>query len=193
MKRIFIICVLVLTGSWASAQSLDTLNTEGLSKREIKKLKWKKAQEKRKLEQEAQIKLAKSLLDSGSFIVECDMLYGRYGGTLPVNPGTNFFAIHGEDVTFQIGTEVGHLGYNGIGGITVDGKAKNYKAKTRKKSMYARTQVMSPIGTYSVSVTAVTSENVRVRISGNWGHSIEMEGRIKPLEEHNVYKATPII
>lgn len=71
-------------------------------------------------------------LQSRRYMVTADKLSFSRGKTLHVYPSTNFLLVSGDSATYQIAPANGG-GFNGVGGITVDGTVSNYKERFSAK------------------------------------------------------------
>ncbi len=67
-------------------------------------------------------------LQSRRYMVTADKLSFSRGKMLHVYPSTNFLLVSGDSATYQIAPANGG-GFNGVGGITVDGTISNYKER----------------------------------------------------------------
>ena len=76
---------------------------------------------------------AKEAIDNQTFVLEADRVYFKYGTSAFVSSNTNFVGLDGDKAVVQVAFNVPFSGPNGLGGITVDGNASNYKVKTDKK------------------------------------------------------------
>ena len=75
---------------------------------------------------------AKEAIDNQTFVLEADRVYFKYGTSAFVSSNTNFVGLDGDKAVVQVAFNVPFSGPNGLGGITVDGNASNYKVKTDK-------------------------------------------------------------
>lgn len=79
---------------------------------------------------------AKEAIDNQTFVLEADRVYFKYGISAFVSSNTNFVGLDGDKAVVQVAFNVPFSGPNGLGGITVDGNASNYKVKTDKKVIF---------------------------------------------------------
>lgn len=79
---------------------------------------------------------AKEAIDNQTFVLEADRVYFKYGTSAFVSSNTNFVGLDGDKAVVQVAFNVPFSGPNGLGGITVDGNASNYKVKTDKKVIF---------------------------------------------------------
>ena len=91
----------------------------------------------------------------------------------------------------QVAFNVPFSGPNGLGGITVDGNASNYKVKTDKKgNIHVSMNVMGIGISAQVSIDIpYGSNNATVDILPNFNSShMTLSGQILPLKKANVFK-----
>lgn len=76
--------------------------------------------------------------------------YFKYGTSAFVSSNTNFVGLDGDKAVVQVAFNVPFSGPNGLGGITVDGNASNYKVNAARKSKVddntARMQSIKQLG-----------------------------------------------
>ncbi|WP_044206359.1 DUF4251 domain-containing protein [Flammeovirga sp. OC4] len=108
-----------------------------LTEKEQRKLDRKKAKEERKkakqlakkqakAEEEARYKMAFEAMKTQNFVLQANQVYDRYGNIAQVTNTINFIKMEGNSCVVQLGFE-GIVGYNGVGGITLDGKISDLK------------------------------------------------------------------
>lgn len=125
------------------------------------------------------------------FVLEADRIDFKYGRFAYVNANTNFISMQNDRATIQMAFNSPYAGPNGIGGITVDGKASGVKMETDKKGNV----------TFSMMVQGVAvSANVLIKInkgdnkcyatiSPNFSSNrIDFRGSLYQTEDSNVFK-----
>ena len=82
------------------------------------------------------INYAKALhaLETLNFVMEADQLVFKRGRTAFVTSATNFVSLSDDKAIVQVAPFNGG-GPNGIGGITLEGRASNIRIKTDKKEI----------------------------------------------------------
>lgn len=167
---------------------------EKLSRKERRAMeKEKKEAEKQEFEK-VQSAIVKVAIDSAQWVLEADMLFDRYGQSVNVSSTLNFVGVTGGYATVQLGSESG-IGYNGVGGVTVDGKVSKYEVTYNEKnqSYFVLLMVNSAVGTFDIRMNCNnTGEMVDATIKGNSPHSVRYKGRLLPATMSSVYKGTPI-
>ena len=122
---------------------------------------------------------------------EADRVYFKYGTSAFVSSNTNFVGLDGDKAVVQVAFNVPFSGPNGLGGITVDGNASNYKVKTDKKgNIHVSMNVMGIGISAQVSIDIpYGSNNATVDILPNFNSShMTLSGQILPLKKANVFK-----
>ena len=134
---------------------------------------------------------AKEAIDNQTFVLEADRVYFKYGTSAFVSSNTNFVGLDGDKAVVQVAFNVPFSGPNGLGGITVDGNASNYKVKTDKKgNIHVSMNVMGIGISAQVSIDIpYGSNNATVDILPNFNSShMTLSGQILPLKKANVFK-----
>jgi len=156
---------------------------------------WEK--EKRKLEKEMEKarleELTKSMIELHRFVLEADFLSDKYGYRIPVSSMINFIRIDSLEGTLQLGSAYS-VGYNGVGGTTVDCKVIRYEySKTGKKGdNYMLTMTLtSSLGAYDVFMNISKEGFADANIRGNWGGQLNYHGKLVPISLSRVFKGTP--
>lgn len=155
-----------------------------------KKLSKKEKKELRKQQQIEQNRIIIELLYSKNWVIEAHTVYDRYSQSYQLNPTINFVGVKDEEGALQLGFD-GLIGWNGVGGVTVDGKVTKYEVKEGNgksgPTLNLRFQGRG-IGSAIINVTVNSSGQATARVNGDFGDRITFAGTIKPLEESAVYK-----
>lgn len=177
--RAIVICFIILIYGFSSSLAQEQ---KKLSKKEKKELK------ARQLEEQKQAIV--DLLESKSWVIEAHTVYDRYNQSYQLNPTINFVGVKNDEGALQLGFN-GLIGWNGVGGVTIDGKVTRYEVKDEKKdktpTVVLRFQGRG-IGSATINVAVNTSGQATARVSGDFGERISFSGLIKSLEESVVYK-----
>ncbi|OHX66233.1 hypothetical protein NH26_07650 [Flammeovirga pacifica] len=173
-----------------SASAINIVQDTTLSKKEQKALKKeqkRKAKEQKKAEREAFEKLvnqqAQVAIDSQSFVLEATQLYDRKGRTVNVQSNINFLKVEGNTGVLQIGSA--HLvGWNGVGGITVDGRISDWKVKKDEKTGRTRVEfnIMGSVLTARVTYDLDGTGNFcNATVNGVFSNGqLKMRGQLVP-------------
>jgi len=155
-------------------------------------------EEKRQLksEEEAQrASLVQFMVEKRQFVLEANYVSGRSGERTPVSSSLNFVVIDSSRVTMQLASVSGVGGYNGMGGITVDGTITRYDVKMtgRNKNVYAiEIYLNTRFGHYDMLLQVSPYGNADARIGGNWGGKLNYHGMLVPVWKSKVYKG-PVV
>ena len=131
-------------------------------------------------------------LEELDFVLEADRIVFKRGETAFVTSNTNFVSLSDDKAVVQIAPFNGG-GPNGVGGITVEGRASNIRMKTDKKGNI--TFSMSVMGT-GISATVDLSlpkgtNRASVTVNPNLNSNrVTLDGRLLPKERSSVFKGT---
>ena len=169
-------------------------NITTLLAQEEKKLTKKERKELKKQQQREQAKAILDLLYSKQWVIEAHTVFDRYNQSYQLNPTINFVGVKEDEGALQLGFD-GLIGWNGVGGITVDGKITKYELKEGKeKTGPSLTMHFSGRGMASaiISVSVTTSGQATARVNGAFGDRITFAGQLRSLDESVVYKGQSI-
>lgn len=177
--RAIVVCIIILLNCITSSIAQEE---KKLSKKEKKE--WKLQQ----LEVQRQAIL--DLLESRTWVIEAHTVYDRYNQSYQLNPSINFVGVKDDEGALQLGFN-GLIGWNGVGGVTIDGQVTQYEVKDGQKdntpTVVLRFQGRG-VGFATINVSVNTSGQATARVSGDFGERISFSGIIKSLEESLVYK-----
>ena len=159
------------------------------SKKKKKKTKEEKKQEAIEL-QEAIVQIA----ETRRWVLEAHTLYDRYGSAYPLTPTINFVGLDSVIATIQLSFEQ-LIGWNGIGGVTLDGKVTKHNVKPKKPGKGVGIQVRAvgqPQGSVDIFVEVSTDFSATVDFSTNTSTRLSFAGRFVPLEMSSVYKGATL-
>ena len=157
---------------------------------ENKKLSKKERKELKKQQQIEQKQALLDLLYSQNWVIEAHTVFDRYSQSYQLNPSINFVGIKGDEGALQLGFD-GLIGWNGVGGVTIDGKVTKYEVKEGKNNNSPTVSLRFQgrgVGSASINVTLNSSGQASARVSGDFGDRITFSGIIKSLDESTVYK-----
>jgi hypothetical protein len=163
----------------------DASGSDNLSKRELRKM------EKQK-ERETNLALYKEVAEEKAWVIEAHTIFNKYGRSFQMDPTINFVSVTGEETIIQLGVH-GFIGYNGLGGITLDGMITNYEVNRDGDSILigytAMGALMGPID----MIARISSEGYgRITLSGNWGRRMTFAGYFVPYDTSRTYTGTPV-
>ncbi|WP_224997187.1 DUF4251 domain-containing protein [Cesiribacter sp. SM1] len=163
------------------------------SSREQKKI--EKAERKRLKEEEERKnhELLVSLVKDQTYVLEATTLAGRYGYQYQVSPNTNFIMVEGDQVIVQTANNHG-VGYNGLGGITINGTIRDYEVHNEKNGVSVMIRFQDPVlGLSTLNLSVQANGYARATVLGNWGARATFQGQFSDLEESRIFKGRPII
>lgn len=134
-------------------------------------------------------------LKERKFVLEADKIIFKYGSNVFVNSNTNFVSLCGDEAAVQIAPMNSHPGFNGLGGITLDGHASNINVtEDNKHNIRLTMNVMGVAISAQVQILLYEgSDEARVTITPNFNSNrIELTGRVVPFDESQVFKGTSI-
>lgn len=196
MRRTLIILLATVLPMLATAQSFS-------ERRQADREKW--YEEKRKAEQrEQEVKalpdsvyhfLSASALREKRFVLEADQVVFKRGRNAFVNSSTNFVSLFDNEAVVQISPLESVGGFNGVGGITLDGTASNIKIHEDKKKNICLSMNVTGVGISAQVEIRLThgSDKASVTINPNFNsHQTELIGRIVPYENSEIFKGTSL-
>lgn len=188
MKRLLYITLALAFVSLGVNATAQNSKEDKKAAKEIRKA----AQEKWEKEN---FELAKQALLDGSFVLEADQLIYPQGRVDNVSSITNFISMKNNKVAVQIAVMNHMPGYNGLGGLTVDGTPSKIEHRSDKNNVFI----------YKFSVLGVAiSATVEIQLRGDGNNAtatiypnftnkkLVMRGRLVSPEESVVFKGTSI-
>jgi hypothetical protein len=184
-----IIFILLCFGIMLHAGAQDDLS---LSKKEIKRF----HKEQRKLDQKAELErqggITKWMVTGQQFVLKANDLSDRYGNRIPVSSTINFIMVDSSTGVMQLGNAYS-MGYNGVGGTTLEGRISEYEVRTigkKKEAWSVSWTLSSTLGTYNISLTVSANGNADASIRSNWPGSINYHGNLVPISGARIYKGS---
>jgi len=178
MKLVFISFILFFSSTFLT----QAQNEKKLSRKERKELK----KQQRAEQKEALLQL----LNSKAWVIEAHTVFDRYNNSFQLNPTINFVGVKGDEGAIQLGFN-GLIGWNGVGGVTIDGNVTKYEIKEGKDksspSVNLRFQGRG-VGSATINITVNSSGQATARVSGDFGDRITFSGNIISLDNSTVYK-----
>ena len=188
--KIFILLAFFLFSVDASMAQSDIL-----SKKEQRKLERAEKKRLKKEERKRNHEEVVSLVKDQTFVLEANTLYSRYMTPFFVTPTTNFVKIEGGQITLQTANDFS-FGYNGLGGVTINGTILDYQVKVSEKNggTSVLIQFSSPvIGHSTLNLNVQADGNARAMLVDNWGRRVTFQGQFVALEDSRVFKGRPLI
>ena len=169
--------------------SLFAQDPGSLSKKEQKQL--LKEDRRARANQEAELKavFVDSTLNSRSFALEADMLYDKYGQSIPVQSNINFILVDSVYGVLQVGDPF-RMGGNGLGGVTYEGSVNsyNFEKDTKRNNYIISYTLISSFGSFDVNINVLSNGRAEATVRGAFSGSIRYAGRIVGLANTRVFK-----
>lgn len=152
-----------------------------LSRQELKEI--------RQARLEADFHILDTLISSRNFVLKADYLRTRDGVLVPVPSGLNFIMVNMDEGVLQTGSNSGN-GYNGVGGVTAQGKIGKWDlSKDSKKLTFTlRFSMLSTIGNYDVLMFIGADGNAAATITGMSSGWLTWDGQIYSIGSSRVFK-----
>jgi hypothetical protein len=171
----------------AQTENPDTRN---LTKEEKKAMRNAKKEEDKRKREEA-LKDFGEYAENREWVVEAYLVFDKQGQSYQMDPSINFVSVVEEETIIQLSFN-GLMGWNGVGGVTLEGKIGKYEHSADGKSVNITMSAMgSGLGIVDIFLSVTGDGNGRVTVSGNWGDRITFQGKFVSLEESSVFKGTP--
>ena len=167
------------------AGPLSAQNTEKKERRDFQREKRLRKEQALQASRDEMEKLA----NNRSILLEANALYGKYLNRWNTS-SDNFVAIDGNKMVLQTASPY-RAGYNGLGGITLEGRITNYKLsdKQDKGPIIVTASVITPwLGTGTLRMSISANGNGSATFSDVWGHRITFVGQIENLENARVFE-----
>ena len=162
------------------------------SKKEQRKI---ERAERKRLKEEARLRQQEMLIDlveDKTYVLEANTLSNTYR-QFQVSPTTNFVKVQGNRVVIQTGNSFS-MGYNGLGGITLNGTINNYKYIEEKNGATVFIQFYDPVlGHSTLNLNVQSNGQARAMVIGNWGRRAIFQGQFVALEDARIFKGRSII
>ena len=142
---------------------------------------------KKDAEHEANMILTGKILNNQTYVVELNTLINNQGVTVPVTSNINFLMINEKEAVIQLGSASGP-GFNGVGGVTVDGEVTDHQVKERKNNFQTRIDIFGAGITSNVFMDTMADGYCVVTIRTLQGQRIEGRGVLKSLSDSKVFK-----
>lgn len=181
MKKLIILIIAVFLISPTFAQ---------VNKKAQKNVRKAEKKEQKMREDAEQAALIQTSIHARKFVLEGQFLSNKYGERVVVDPILNFVWIDGEKGAFQLGNDQ-TIGFNGVGGVTIEGNISAFKVDISKKGVYnIKFRVSSAIGTMFITMDVSPLGNANATISGSTSGKLKYSGKIVPLELSRIFKSS---
>lgn len=197
MKRFYLLLAsliaIVISSSQLSAQSME--KDQFSSPQAARKAARAAHREATAIQNQQAFQVAVNALKKGNFVVEVDQILFPRGMTKFVNTVTNFISMKDGNAVVQIATSNFYPGQNGLGGITVNGNARNIKLNQDKHgNIYYNFSVQGIAISASVTIQLTGSSNrATVTIYPNFtSNNLTLTGNLVPYSESNIFQGSTL-
>lgn len=132
-------------------------------------------------------------INDTAFTIEADKVEFKRGYTAHVTASTNFVAVSGSNAIVQVAFNVPVSGFNGLGGITLEGNISGYETRTDKKgNMYVKMGVSGKGISAQLFISLWKDANkATVSIQPNFNsNKLTLNGMLWKPERSNIFKGT---
>lgn len=132
-------------------------------------------------------------INDTAFTIEADKVEFKRGYTAHVTASTNFVAVSGSNAIVQVAFNVPVSGFNGLGGITLEGIVTGYKISSDKKgNTYVKLSVSGKGISAQLFISLWKDANkATVNIQPNFNsNKLTLSGMLWKPERSNIFKGT---
>lgn len=143
---------------------------------------------------DTKIKLYTEIFEEKSFVLEANTVYSKKGRSFQMNSSINFVKLEEGVGVVQLAFDQ-LVGWNGVGGITLDGKVRNYVVKKGDGTKMPSVQfdMNGVLGWATVRINVNSSGSARAVVDeGMSGDRITFSGPLKPFKDSNVYQGSTL-
>lgn len=133
-------------------------------------------------------------LQERNFVMSADQLVFKHGETAFVTSATNFVSLTGDDAVVQI-APFNSGGPNGVGGITVEGKASSVKVDRDKRGTLLFSMNVSGLGISAMVTFSLPEGSNRASLlveSMYRSGRITLNGRLLPYDRRSVVQGASL-
>lgn len=133
-------------------------------------------------------------LQERNFVMSADQLVFKHGETAFVTSATNFVSLTGDDAVVQI-APFNSGGPNGVGGITVEGKASSAKVDRDKRGTLLFSMNVSGLGISAMVTISLPEGSNRASLlveSMYRSGRITLNGRLLPYDRRSVVQGASL-
>lgn len=130
-------------------------------------------------------------MERQDFVLEANTIMFRRGNQAFVNANTNFVSLSRGRATIQLAFNSPHAGPNGIGGITVEGRASNIRMEQDRRGNISFSMHVSGVGvsaTVFISMPNGTNRCTATVTPTFRGNRIKFIGNLLPRSQSNVFR-----
>jgi len=180
--------VLAFTAAIPATTAQDTV----LTKKEQKILEREKKKKERAGQDAVEKEKLANLISHKFFVFRASRIYDNSGQSFSVSPNINFLSVIDTLVTFQFGFDQ-LVGWNGVGGITLEGFTEDYvfnenKDSKRPMTVESRVRPAKSVGSSFFSISVMDNGQAELNLTMSRGGTIRMSGEIWDPRDAGIYK-----
>jgi hypothetical protein len=177
----FLLISLFLSGGLFAQDKMNTRET----KKEISQRK----KEEKKAKIDSIYRYTDTLLTGRRFVLEAQFLRNNVGARVNVISTLNFISIDSLSGVIQVGS-MQRFGYNGVGGVTVQGRVINWKLEkdNKAKNFFLTTTIQGNVDIYDINMTIDYTGYAIATLNGINTGKLIYEGNLVSLESTSVFK-----
>lgn len=151
----------------------------------------KQKKEQKVQEQKENLLFYEKIAEEKTWVIEAHTIYNRYGNSFQMDPTINFVSLNNDKSIVQLGIN-GYIGYNGLGGVTFEGRLQKYEVIPEENSILIRFTAMGAVMGPVDLVARISPDGYsRITVSGNWGRRLTFAGYFVPYDTSRTYTGTP--
>jgi hypothetical protein len=158
-------------------------------KEQRKQVKEQEKKEKETLAASQKEELAK-MLKCGCFVFKASRLSGPAGDSYSVPPNLNFLAVNDSLVVYQFAFD-NVIGWNGLGGATMEGYRSNYKfddgGKNKPMTVESRVKPKYGPGSPYFNISVQDDGGATLDLMLNHGVRLKLTGNVTSIPDSGVY------
>ncbi len=197
MKRVTYFLGLLLAFVFLSSGAAYSQKASIMTRKEKKNLEHLRKKKNEQADRSLSREYYAQLLQKKYFVFTADFAMNDEGFTFVTDPTINFLSVIGDTLTFQFGRN-GHVGLNGVGGVTLHGKVVDYKfnpGKPHRKSgmiVTSDAQMRAPIMPPHFVLYVSDDGTAQLALTLGNGEMITYSGRIYSPGNSGVYEGSSL-
>jgi len=187
MRNLFSFTMIFLFGTGLLFAQAEQSGGDELSRKELRE----QRKEQKLQEHKENLDFMEKIAEERSWVIEAHTIYNKYGNSFQMDPTINFVSLFEDESIIQIGLN-GYIGYNGVGGVTFDGKVRSYDVTREENSILIRfTALGAVMGPVDLVAHIYSDGYGRITVSGSWGRRLTFAGYFVPYDISRTYTGTP--
>ncbi len=145
-------------------------------------------------EDQKRLESLESLIKDQTFVIEAYALRGKYSPQYQVSPNTNFIMVEGDKLVLQTAGGF-YPGYNGLGGITINGNIIDYDISNSGENNISLmiNFVSTVLGHSTLNISMNADGYATAFVTDSRGGRATFRGEVDALENSSVYEGMSIL